>query len=332
MSKPSIHNEKMHEITLKRSSINLLDNIKTFYQAYKAFLKIQPDIIHSVTVKPNLIFGFIALLYRKPILITIPGLGAMFSEGDRRNKLVANLLIFLYRIVSLNKKSVFIFENKTDLGLFKNKQICSDLNGFTVPGSGVNIDEYKAEKLKASSSSELKLLFAARLLKGKGLYELVDVVSSLRKRNVNVSLDVAGIIDFDSKEAIPVEMLEQWANEGKINWLGQVNQGMVDVIVNNDVIVLPTRYGEGLPRILIEANACQRPVIATDIGGCKDFVIDGENGLIVKTSNPHELERAIIRLTDRAYCAQLGENGRKRVEEFYTDNHVISCYQSIYNN
>ena len=176
----------------------------------------------------------------------------------------------------------------------------------------------------------MQLLFAARLLKGKGLYELVEAVSRLRKKGIKVSLNVAGIIDDDSKETISVEVLENWHQQNKIKWLGQVNQGMAEVIAQNDVIVLPTRYGEGLPRILIEANACHRPVITTDIGGCRDFVIDGENGLIVETCDHQALELAIIRLTDRMYSLQLGENGRKRVEEFYTDNHVIACHQKIY--
>ncbi len=330
MAKPGKHNNNVHEINLKRSSVGFFNNMKTFYQMYKTFCKVKPDLIHSVTIKPNLMLGLIALIYRKPILITIPGLGSLFSQNTIHSKLAANVIILLYRLISINKKAAFVFENKTDLELFKKKRICRRANGYTVPGSGVDINEYSAPKLNIDSSDGLNLLFAARLLRGKGLYELVDAVSSLRKKGVKVSLNVAGIIDDDSNDAIPLNVLENWHKQNKINWLGQVDEGMTDVIAQNDVIVLPTRYGEGLPRILIEANACRRPVITTDIGGCRDFVQDGINGIIVGICDPQALELAITRLTDRVYSAQLGENGRKRVEEFYTDNHVIVCYQNIY--
>ena len=331
MSKPTdSENDKLHNLSLKRSSIGILDNFKTLYQSYKIFKKVNPEAIHSVTIKPNLMFGFIALCYGKPILLTIPGLGSMFSQAGLKSKLISSMIIFLYKVIGLNKDAGFIFENKADMKLFIDKGICTVDNGFTVPGSGVNIDEYNADEINPDSQGSLSLLFAARLLKGKGLYELVEAVTSLKEKGHKVTLNVAGIIDDDSTEAIPLSQLKQWDNEGTINWLGQVNGGMSSVIADNDAVVLPTRYGEGLPRILIEANACRRPVITTDIGGCRDFVINGENGILIGSCDVQALVRAIRRLMDKGFCAQLGANGRKHVEANYTDKHVIRCYQNIY--
>lgn len=331
MSKPTdSDNEKLHNLSLTRSSIGILDNLKTLYQSYKIFKKVNPDVIHSVTIKPNLMFGIIALFYRKPILLTIPGLGSMFSQVGMKSKLIASMIISLYRIIGLNQLSAFIFENKTDMNLFLEKNICTQENAFTVPGSGVNIDEYNAPAIDTKSNDGLKLLFAARLLKGKGLYELVNVVASLKDNGNKVTLNVAGIIDDDSNEAIPLSQLTDWDEKGAINWLGQINGGMSEVISQNDAIVLPTRYGEGLPRILIEANACRRPVITTNIGGCSDFVINGSNGILVQACDSKELECAIVSLMDKNFSAQLGLNGRSRVEQYYTDEHVIKCYLNIY--
>ena len=330
MSKPTNPTEKnMHALSLTRSSIGLLDNFKTFYQALKIFNKVKPDTIHSVTIKPNIMFGLIALYSKLPIFLTIPGMGSMFSQATLKSKLIARAILTIYRLVGKNDKSVFIFENRTDMQTFIDHGICSKSNAVTVPGSGVNIDEYNASRID-TSTQPLKLLFAARLLEGKGLQELVVATQNIKNSGVDVTLNVAGIIDDDSNEAIPLSQLEEWHRQGKVNWMGQINGGMQDVIAANDVIVLPTRYGEGLPRILIEANACRRPVITTDIGGCRDFVINNETGILVRICDPKALEDAIKRLNDRKYCAELGECGRLRVEAFYTDKHVIDSYVEVY--
>ncbi|PSU29857.1 glycosyltransferase family 4 protein [Photobacterium lutimaris] len=330
MSKPTNPTEpNMHSLSLTRSSVGLLDNLTTFYQALKIFNKIKPDTIHSVTIKPNIMFGLIALFARLPIFLTIPGMGSMFSQNTFKSKVIAKAILAIYRLVGKNRQSVFIFENKTDLQTFVDQKICSEVNAVTVPGSGVNIDEYSAPELD-TTPQPLKLLFAARLLEGKGLRELVEATQNVKASGIDVVLNVAGIIDDDSNESIPLSQLEEWHQQGKVNWMGQINGGMQEVIAANDVIVLPTRYGEGLPRILIEANACRRPVITTDIGGCRDFVINGETGILVQICDLKALEDAIKKLSDREYCAGLGEYGRRRVEAFYTDKHVIDSYIEVY--
>ncbi|OBT13666.1 hypothetical protein A9264_15280 [Vibrio sp. UCD-FRSSP16_10] len=330
MSKPTDLNQaNVTNLSLTRSSVGLFDNIRTLYQAVKTFVKVKPDFIHSVTIKPNIMFGLIALFARVPIYLTIPGMGSMFSQNTSQSRLIAKVIIIIYRLIGNNKNSVFTFENNTDREYFITNKICSQYNSIVVPGSGVNVEEYDAPKIDVVDAP-LKILFAARLLEGKGLRDLIQAVKNVQLSGYPVILNVAGIIDNDSNEAIPLAKLETWSQEGKINWLGQINDGMQKVIADNDVIALPTRYGEGLPRILIEANACRRPVITTDIGGCKDFVTNGLNGLVVPTSDIEELTQAIIKLSERDYCAMLGEKGRIHVVNAYTDKHVIDCYKRIY--
>ncbi|MEZ9408600.1 hypothetical protein BCT90_18965 [Vibrio lentus] len=329
MSKPTKITGNIHSLSLKRSSLGIVDNVKTFCQTITIFNKVKPDLIHSVTIKPNIMFGLLAWYSKVPILLTVPGVGSMFSQTKWSSKLVAKLILCLYRLVGRNKRSRFVFENSTDMQLFIENNICTTFNGFTVPGSGVDVDEYRAECIEVTPQS-LKLLFAARLLEGKGLRELVQAVESLKSKGLDVELNVAGIVDDDSNEAISIKQLEDWHQQGKVNWIGQVNNAMCDVISANDVVVLPTRYGEGLPRILIEANACQRPVISTNIAGCKDFVIDGETGLLVSPSDQAALENAILKLSDRQYSRKLGIKGREHVLSKYTVKHVIASYKKIY--
>ncbi|WP_413111975.1 glycosyltransferase family 4 protein [Thaumasiovibrio sp. DFM-14] len=331
MSKPTDANEEnMHEMSLTRSSKGLFDNLRTLTQAIFIYRKVKPTIIHSVTIKPNLMFGLIALLTKTPILITIPGLGSMFSQTTLLSRSVATVVMFFYRIVGLNTKAVFIFENSQDKQLFLDKSICKASDAVTVPGSGVNLAEYQASPI-TTEKQPLKLLFAARLLEGKGLRELLETVKELKAEGEDIELNVAGIIDDDSNESIPLHEIETWHRDGHIRWLGQVNEGMCQVIASNDAVVLPTRYGEGLPRILIEANACRRAVITTDIGGCREFIQNGRNGILVPVCDASALKKAIRRLLDREYCAELGAWGRERVEEAFTDKHVVDSYTKIYN-
>jgi glycosyltransferase involved in cell wall biosynthesis len=176
----------------------------------------------------------------------------------------------------------------------------------------------------------LRLLFASRLIESKGLRKLVHSVTNLRRTGLEVTLNVAGIIDEDNKDPIPFKQIERWHKNGLINWLGQINKDMPAVIADNDAVVLPTCYAEGLPRILIEANACKRPVITTDIPGCREFVTNGVNGLLIPGDDSKALENAVRSLADRHYCALLGGNGRKRVKNGYTNKHVVEIYGEIY--
>ena len=320
---------KFSNLTLSRSSMGIWNNLKTFLDAIRIFRDVKPAAIHSVTVKPNIMFGLLALVYRKPVLITIPGLGSIFSREGTKAGIIQRLLLSVYWLIAKNIRATFIFENSSDLALFKDKGICNESNAIAVPGAGVDINRFKTIPMKWNANDELHLLFAARLLKEKGLYELVDVVSDLKQEDFPVSLNVAGLIDKDSREAIPLSQVEQWHQQGKIHWMGQINE-MEAVIAANHVVVLPTRYGEGLPRILLEANACGRPVITTNIPGCNDFVINEKNGILVEVCNDEALKQAIKRMRNKALCSELGENGRKHVEQSYTNKHVIECYKQIY--
>lgn len=321
---------QFQSLSLSRSSISILSNLKTLYDSLRIFWKVRPDAIHSVTVKPNIMFGLLALVFRKPILITIPGLGTIFSAFGKKAIFIQRFILAMYWLTAKNKRAFFIFENDSDLAFFKKKKISSELNSSVVPGAGVNVTRFRKEPFRWGNDGTLQILFGARLLKKKGLFELVNVVWDLIQDGYPVVLNVAGLIDRDSLDAIPISQIELWHQEGKINWLGQVDN-IETVITNNHVIVLPTSYGEGMPRILLEANACGRPVIASNIPGCSDFVINEQNGILFELGNHEALKNAIIRFFDKNFCKLIGDNGRKLVEQYYTDSHVIECYRRIYN-
>lgn len=320
---------KVSFLNFSRSGIGLVDNVKSLLESRRLIRASGADLIHSVTVKPNLFFGICALVSRLPIVFTIPGLGSVFSSSGLRFYFLKQLLIILYWLVGQNKKSFFAFENKEDESLFQGKHICSASNSSVVPGAGVDIDRFFYSPDPSTGGGPVIILFAGRLLKGKGLDDLISAVKKIADEGGNVRVDVAGIIDEDSVESIPESQIEQWCQEGYVNWLGRVDD-MPSLLSRVHMVVLPTRYGEGLPRILLEAAACGRPVIASDVPGCRDFVEDGVSGLLVPPGDVNKLATSIRNLLDEKQRVKLGQVGREIVENHYTLEKVIDQYKEIY--
>jgi glycosyltransferase involved in cell wall biosynthesis len=317
-----------HHLKLSRYSIGLKSNLQTFFNALRLLLKIKPDMIHSVTVKPNIMFGLLSLILRKSIIMTLPGLGFAFTHNSYKSKFIKKILLLSYRFISLNKKAFFVFENNEDMNYLRFKKICHENNSLSVPGSGVNINKFSLSPVPEASNG-YQVLFAARMLKSKGLFELVEAVKILRDVGETIQINVAGIIDAESPDSITLGEIEKLSQSGDINWLGNVSD-MSSLIASNHFVVLPTRYGEGIPRILIEASACGRPVISSNIGGCKEFVSDGVTGIILKDETISTLATAIKELCNTTLCSELGLNGRRRVEKYYTTQHIIEAYKGIY--
>ncbi len=318
-------------VTINRSSIGILSNIKSLLSLFKIFRDVKPDLIHSVTVKPNLFYGFFARIFSIPIVITIPGLGTVFSSSGWKYALLRQLIIFLYKCAGKNDKSFFVFENSADMQQFINCGICDKQSCSLVSGAGVDIHSFRYTPERDFARSPLRVLFAGRLLYGKGLEDLINAVQKLRAKGKNVRLDVAGIIDSDSREAISLSQIEEWSKLDEINWLGQV-EDMAGLLNEVHIVALPTRYGEGLPRILLEASACGRPVITTDIPGCRDFVENGVNGILVTPGVIDQLVFAIESLESVEVRKKMGRAGRRKVERDYTSKKVIQYYSNIYSN
>ncbi|EJN6961215.1 glycosyltransferase family 4 protein [Photobacterium damselae] len=311
-------------LNLYRKSLNPLKELIYVFSLYKNILKIKPTIIHAVTIKPNVYAGLINRFFLNlPIVYSITGLGAIFSNS--KYKLIKKIIESTYRIIS-TKNSTFIFENYDDLKYFKSQQIIKD-NGIVIEGAGVDIDRYCPIKEPQPNS----ILFAARLLEDKGLDTLIESVKKLKLDNINCTLNVAGIIDNDVNGAIPINEITKLNDNGDINWLGTCDN-MVNVINSNSVVCLPTRYGEGVPRILIEAASCARPIIATNVSGCKEIIKDGINGYLISVNDSTSLAKHLRYLFDNKNISKnMGIEGRNIVKAVYNKNIVLKETLKIYN-
>ncbi len=318
-----------HTWALNRKSINPINNIKEFLQLYGYIKSLSPVIVHAITIKPNIYTGLISYFFKMPYVLSITGTGTVFSGQSLAIKLLKPFIRLIYRALKAGKGvRRIVFENGEDLNYFVTTKLCVADEAVLILGAGVNTDLYLP--VSESIVDKTIILFAARLLWDKGLGDVVEAAKLLRAQGLNFEVHVAGIIDHSTLNAIPESTLEQWHSEGIINWLGTV-KNMPDLIAQANIVVLPTFYGEGVPRILIEASSSQRAIVTSDMPGCRELVKHGVNGLLVPPQNVEALANALTQLIKEPMLREnMGKQGRKIVEQDYSEQHVIAQTLALY--
>lgn len=314
------------DIKLSRSSINFFREIRSILQIRTLLQKIKPDLIHSITVKPNVYAGILnALFFKKKIVYSITGLGIVFSTRSIKFSVLKYIVSLIYKFIS-KSYSIFIFENSEDYKLFNELGILKHDNGRVIKGAGIDLERFFSEPAKNNEN----ILFAARLLKEKGLEYLIFARRKLLEKGVKFNLNVAGILDEDSSSAISIKQINCWVSAGDIVWLGNV-QDMPKLIGENDIICLPTTYGEGVPRILIEAASCQRAIVTTDVPGCREIVTHGYNGFLAVPKDVDSLASCLLELlSSPKKTREFGRRGRKKVESEYAQQIVFKDTYDVY--
>lgn len=322
-----------------RLSINPFTNLWFFVRCLRLIRSEQPDVLHLLTLKPAMFGGLAAIALRwvgrgpERILITIPGLGRLMSPGGTGagafSSLARMIVGAVMRFLSSRKNVRFSFETAHDRDIWLEAGYIRKDNSAVVNGAGVDPDRFQPAPT-ASRRDRVRVLYASRLLRSKGLGALVEVARRLKNRN-DVEIAIAGLPSPGDPDAISPEELEV---EPAVTFLGEITD-MPGLLATTDIVSLPTRYGEGVPRILIEAAACGLPVIATDIAGCKEIAADGETGFLVAANDPEgmpdALERAITTyLDDRAMMRRHGKAGRERflVKGFDTGS-VVDRFEAL---
>ena len=319
----------LHQIPLSRKSINPLTELRSMLAINKVIKQLQPTLVHSVTIKPNIYAGIACQRYSIRAIASITGLGTTFSNSHYGLAAIAQYAIRkLYKKAFSGRQSSVLFENKDDLSSMVGSNVINKEQAIHIPGAGVDTTLYTVSP--EPPSPPVRILFAARLLKNKGLSDLVEAIHRLSKEHESIELVVAGIIDNDARGKIPIKQLEQWQQQGLIQWLGQVDD-MPALLNRVNIVCLPTRYGEGIPRILIEAAASGRVLIATDVPGCREIIIHKKNGLLVKPGDQNELINALRTLINEpATRKKMGYWGRQLIEQKYSTNIVIRKTLDIY--
>ena len=318
----------LHDVPFDRRSLKPLKELSSLLALKRTINEVQPHLLHCITLKAVIQGGLANRINLIPCAFSLPGLGIMFGSGQFFKGLTWKFIELLLRLSLGQKKSITLFENQHDRTILSSHGVVKQDQTRVLPGAGVDLDHFTSTPEPGTET--IHILFAARLLRSKGLPELVTTVGNLQGQGHKVCLDVAGLIDSDSMDAITPQEIEQWGKLDYVNWLGALPD-VVDAIHRSHIVCLPTSYGEGIPRILIEAAACGRPVITTDVPGCNEFVQHEIDGLLVQAGDLEELAKAIIQLAEHSDLrATLGAAGREKVIHNYTNQQVITRTLKIY--
>jgi glycosyltransferase involved in cell wall biosynthesis len=295
------------------------------------YLQEKPDLVHHFTIKCVLYGSLIAgSLKTVKVVNSITGLGHIFTDHGFQVKVLRPLVRVLYKLAINYSNSQIIFQNEDDLKLFLNKKLTTQEKAHLIRGSGVSGDKFRYLPLRNKSADDAcRLLFASRLMKEKGIFELLEAFENLLAKGLNLELLIAGDIYPGNPTSLTNADLNKFMGHPKIKYLGHV-EDMPSLLGHCDIVVLPS-YREGTPRILIEAAACGKPIIATDIAGCRGLVIDNVNGFTVPIKSSLALADVIEKLHDdyqKQY--EFGLNGRNIFENSFSDELVLEKTISIY--
>ena len=322
------HGFNVHPLSLDRSSTNIFIVLKEFKQVFSVIKYVKPDLVHLVTIKPVTFGGIAARLAGvHGVVAAVPGLGPIFISKGWKALLRKIVVVNLYRIALAKRNLKVIFQNTSDLETLRRHTNLSDRKVEIIPGSGVNLTEYNNAPLPGGTPV---VVMAARLLAAKGVREFVEAARYLRNRGLEARFCLAGSIDPSSTLSVSNTDLDKWKEEGVVELLGH-RDDMARVLRMAHVVVLPSFYPEGLPKVLIEAAACGRVVITTDMPGCRDAIDPGVTGILVLVRDVEALAFAIEDLiTDTQRCKRMGLAGRALAERKFDIKKVVDNHLRIY--
>ena len=317
-----------HKIFLNREARNFFLELKCFFSIFKLIKKLNPDIVHLVTIRPSLYGGIISKFLKvNSIVISVSGLGSIFTKNNLKFYFYRKIIFFLYKIIFFQKKNLkIIFQNDDDKDIFLNNTNLSEDQTVMIRGVGVNLNIYK--NLFISMEDNIVVMIS-RLLKDKGVIEYLEAASQLTKKYNNIKFWLVGDLDLGNPMSLTKNEINAWEKKNIVSFLGY-SENIIKIINQSKIVVLPS-YREGMPKILLEAAACERAIITTNVPGCRDAIIPDKTGLLIQPRDVYSLVVAIEKLVfDNNLCRSMGKEGRKFAENKFSINDVISSHLNVY--
>ena len=316
----------VHHLEMHRTQINIFKLLKNFITILMIIKKIKPNLVHAITIKPVILGGIATRICGDlPFVASISGLGYVFTSRGIIPTLIKGTIKNLYNFAFSNRNIKVIFQNLDDKKIVQKFCNLKNYDSVLIKGSGIDLDIYKPS---LDNNLSKKVLFASRLLKSKGIIEFAK--SALILKGENYEFLIAGKLDKDNPDCISENLLMEWHSKGIIKFLGH-QKNIYELINQSKIVVLPSYYGEGLPKILIEAAACGKPVITTDHPGCRDAIIPNVTGLLVPVKDSDALSKAINKLIKNdQLCKQMGDSGRELALKRYDIKEVVKKHFQIY--
>ena len=293
---------------------------------------LRPTVVHHFTIK-CVIYGSLAarLIPRTAVVNAVTGAGYAFSQQDATAKLLRQPVEWAYRMALSGKDSRVVFQNSADRDMFLRAGLVDERRVRLIRGSGVNCERFRPPSSELErDDGKVKVLLATRLLRDKGVFEFAEAAETMRRRYPNAEFLIAGSLYPDNPTSLTKVELDEIVEQGIVRYLGNVSE-MPELLRSVDIVVLPTTYAEGTPRILIEAAASGRPVVATDIPGCRGLVESGRTGFLVAPKDAEALVKALESLLDDSGLRRrFGKAGREVVLRGFEESIVLRDTLNLY--
>jgi len=320
------HGLIVHPLTLSRSGFGVFNELKTLKQLFAIIKLVRPDITHTITIKPVLYGNIVSRLLRVPVRVaSISGLGYVFISSGIKTKFLRVIIALLYRLALGGAKTV-IFQNRSDRDVLKKLGAIKPKQELFIRGSGVDLSLYP---ILPEPKGAPVVILVARLLADKGVYEFVKAAEIMKAQASNARMVLVGSTDPGNLKSVTTQEINSWVDAGIIEYWGYSTE-VAAIMSKSNIIVLPS-YREGLPKVLIEAAACGRAVVTTNVPGCRDAIDPNETGLLVDVKSASSLVSGILRLiNDNDLRYKFAKNARKLAERAFNIDDVISMHLSIY--
>lgn len=315
---------------ISRRSVKPLRELKSLLEVIRVYRRERPDLAHHVALKP-IVYGSIAsgLLSGIPVVNTITGMGPVFINSTIQMNILRWFLVAVLKQILKGENCRVICQNEADRTLLAELRILAFQKTSVIPGFGVDIERF----IPRPEEEGIPIaMLPARLLWEKGVREFIGAAKQLRSQGAPVRMILVGKPDPNNPGCIPTSQIEAWVQSGAVEWWGH-QEDMPAVLCRSHIVCMPS-YGEGLPKVLLEAAACGRAIVTTRVPGCCEVVKHGENGFLIPARDSQAMAETILCLArDRSLRERLGAAGRAKVVKQYSDveisRQIIAVYREL---
>ena len=319
-----------YDLTEHGSGLGVLFHFKILWSIYGVIKKVNPDVIHAITLRHAFYTGIVTrLIGFKPVVFTVAGVGSLFTDQSPKMKLVRTIAIPLLRFSFKGEGRFLIFQNPDDRQLMLDHNVVNEEQTTIIRGSGVDLTEFPFTPEEQNNENSI-VLFSSRLIREKGIDDFIEAAKIIKEKGIKARFQIAGDVYEKNPNSLTREEIQGYHDAGIIEWLGQVSD-MPALFKKISIMALPSYYGEGVPKILLEAAAIGRPIVTCDVPGCREAVIHQGNGFLISPKSPKQLADAIEQLLNSLDLRQVyGREGRAMVEQDFHVDSVVSRTLKIY--
>lgn len=324
----------IHPISDGDRGRNPLSELGVFVKLVRLLRRLDPAVAHFITLRSVLYGSTAARLVGVPaVLNSVTGLGFLFVDDSLKTRFLRWAVLQALRLGFGHSNQLASFENLDDAALFASRGIVPEEEIIVTSGSGVDPEQFPAVGEAEVGDDGPLVMLPTRLLWQKGVKTFVKAARHLQSNEIPARFVIVGDTDLENPASVPKEQIKEWSDSGLVEWWGyRDREVMPKVLQRAHVVCLPSYYREGVPMVLLEAASIARPIVTTDVPGCREIVTDGKNGFLVPPHDPEALaDRIHTLLNDAALRREMGRRGRQRVEDRFTADRVATTIVNAYN-